>query len=414
MNQGTALRQTATLVERLEAAGLVVEDVSVADDNGDGTPLELRLRLPDAPLELSALERGESSVERTPESANETGTGRFETPSTATTNGTDHNRQQAVAQEGEDADSSKSSGGVPCPIDNCEETFGSDQGMKIHVAKSHGDDENAPVHRDPEQLKTVYERHDTFAEMRDALGVDVTTQTVRRNMMNFGIHDPDAGSDDETETSDRAEVETKTDAERDQSGTNEDAPDPEPSGQERSAATDGGGGVVAPSAESHQPPSSESATIEPASTGPADIEPESAKPADIEPESTGPADIEPESTGTADIEPAGTEIASTEPGVSSEEPEREQHESPLADITAADLNLPEHVTLEAFVDAVANARTLFDVQRTLDLERSQAQTLLAELDLLEFVHGRVADQERCCETPTAEIERRIQDRIDGQ
>lgn len=47
------------------------------------------------------------------------------------------------------------------------------------------------LHRDPEALRTVYKKYDTFSEMTKALGADVTPETVRRNMVKHGIHDPD-------------------------------------------------------------------------------------------------------------------------------------------------------------------------------------------------------------------------------
>lgn len=49
-----------------------------------------------------------------------------------------------------------------------------------------------PAHRDPEKLQAVYEAHDTFEAMKEALDTDVTAQTVRRNMIKHGIHDPEA------------------------------------------------------------------------------------------------------------------------------------------------------------------------------------------------------------------------------
>lgn len=55
-----------------------------------------------------------------------------------------------------------------------------------------------PDHRDPERLREVYERYDTFAEMTDALGTDVTAQTVRHHMIKHGIHEPTSQSDRST------------------------------------------------------------------------------------------------------------------------------------------------------------------------------------------------------------------------
>lgn len=50
--------------------------------------------------------------------------------------------------------------------------------------------ENPPVYKDPERLKTVYEKKTTFEEMTEALGADVTPETIRRYMIKYNIHDP--------------------------------------------------------------------------------------------------------------------------------------------------------------------------------------------------------------------------------
>ncbi|MFC7229886.1 hypothetical protein N0B31_20975 [Salinirubellus salinus] len=87
-------------------------------------------------------------------------------------------------------------------------------------------DRDVPPFRDRELLAEVYETHDTFAEMTEALGMDVTAETVRRYMVDHGIHQPnsyDTGGDDEerSESDQTAEAESVTDPEPDA--------DPEPS-----------------------------------------------------------------------------------------------------------------------------------------------------------------------------------------
>lgn len=52
------------------------------------------------------------------------------------------------------------------------------------------DNEGDPAYRDPERLREVYDKYDTFEEMTDALDVDVTSQTVRRYMIKYDIHSP--------------------------------------------------------------------------------------------------------------------------------------------------------------------------------------------------------------------------------
>jgi len=61
-------------------------------------------------------------------------------------------------------------------------------------------DRDVPPFEDSELLAEVYESCDTFAEMTDALGMSVTAETVRRYMIDFGIHEPnsyDTGDGDE-------------------------------------------------------------------------------------------------------------------------------------------------------------------------------------------------------------------------
>ena len=48
-----------------------------------------------------------------------------------------------------------------------------------------------PAYKDPDRLKAVYIEHDSFPAMTAALGVDVSPQTVRRHMIDHGIHEPE-------------------------------------------------------------------------------------------------------------------------------------------------------------------------------------------------------------------------------
>lgn len=52
---------------------------------------------------------------------------------------------------------------------------------------------DVPAYKDPDALAAVYERYDTFPEMTAALDTDVTSETVRRYMVQHDIHDPHAG-----------------------------------------------------------------------------------------------------------------------------------------------------------------------------------------------------------------------------
>jgi hypothetical protein len=70
-------------------------------------------------------------------------------------------------------------------------------------------------YRDPDRLREVYDAHETFAEMTDALDVDVTAETVRTNMIKHGIHQPASHSSESTATptaADRNESSTENES----------------------------------------------------------------------------------------------------------------------------------------------------------------------------------------------------------
>lgn len=63
-------------------------------------------------------------------------------------------------------------------------------------------DSDVPPFRDPDFLEEVYESCDTFAEMTDALEMDVTAETVRRYMIDHGIHQPNSYNTNEDDLTD--------------------------------------------------------------------------------------------------------------------------------------------------------------------------------------------------------------------
>lgn len=160
------------------------------------------------------------------------------------------------------------------------------------------------AYKDPERLKAVYDSDKTFEEMRDKLGVDVTPQTVRNYMIEYGIHEPNttasSSSDDET------------------------------------------------------------------------------------------TDPSPEATCDSNFDPGETAARVVE-----------------------DVELPSGLRLCEVTDAVSTAKTLYEVQRELDMNRDQTQQLLQELNLLDLVHGRLTTTS--AQTPSrSKIESRIQTAIVGR
>jgi hypothetical protein len=57
-------------------------------------------------------------------------------------------------------------------------------------AESTPGERDVPPFKDPDLLAEVYDSCETFAEMADALEMDVTAETVRRYMIDFDIHEP--------------------------------------------------------------------------------------------------------------------------------------------------------------------------------------------------------------------------------
>jgi len=68
-------------------------------------------------------------------------------------------------------------------------------------------DDSIPPYEDAEYLRAVYARCDTFAEMRDEIAMDVSAETVRRYMIDAGIHEPNdyETATDRTQNGHRAE-----------------------------------------------------------------------------------------------------------------------------------------------------------------------------------------------------------------
>ncbi|WP_255190581.1 hypothetical protein [Natronobeatus ordinarius] len=74
---------------------------------------------------------------------------------------------------------------------------------------------NRPPFRDPELLASVYDSCETFAEMAEVIEMDVTAETVRRYMIDHGIHEPnsydtDSGEDDKSEDDVEPEPDSET------------------------------------------------------------------------------------------------------------------------------------------------------------------------------------------------------------
>lgn len=82
------------------------------------------------------------------------------------------------------------SGTVAASGDDTRSTAGAHSGDKEeHTASGN---RVKPPFRNPELLQEIYDSHDTFGEMAEALEMDVTGETVRRYMIDYDIHQPES------------------------------------------------------------------------------------------------------------------------------------------------------------------------------------------------------------------------------
>lgn len=169
-------------------------------------------------------------------------------------------------------------------------------------------DESALPYEDTEYLQQLYDSCDTFTEMSREIQMDVASETVRRYMIEAGIHNPSTYNTAIEEQADECSSSTTEDAETD---TNTEA-------------------------------KAEMETAEPAS---------------------------PQSL------PA-TDAVETVPD--------EQ-------LVTDGIGLPEGLQIEDIMDAVIDSVTVYEVQKHLCLERQRTQELLKQLNLLDLVVGRIAD-----------------------
>jgi len=190
-------------------------------------------------------------------------------------------------------------------------------------------DRDVPPFEDPELLAEVYERCDTFAEMTDALGMSVTAETVRRYMMDFGIHEPNRyATGDAAETDDEAGDGDSLESVEGDEGT--DVLD-----DETDALDDGG--------------------------------------------TDAPGE---RSAGTDVDDGLGVDAGADDPD--------EDGAGPV--VVTDGVGLPDDVTVEALIDTVRRSNTIYEVTRGLGIDREDALEMLRDLDLLSLVVGRLATE----------------------
>ena len=260
-----------------------------------------------------------------------------------------------------------------------------------------------PAYKDPEELAAVYDAERTFPEMRDELGVDVTPKTVRHYMVEYGIHDPETlPSDDE--------------------GPKPAYKDPE----ELAAVYDAGrtfpemrdelGVDVTPKTVRHYMVEHGIHDPETDSSGaPAEKSSDARETEQATDRSDRQTTDRPDQQET---DRPGQQETDRPDQQETDRPDREEtaddEPPPDSDDIAADIveevALPDDLSVVGVTEAVCTAKTLYEVQRELGIDREQTHRLLSELNLLELVHGRVSTvsaQSRTRET----VERRIREAV---
>lgn len=207
MSVGEALRELGEFLDECESSGQVTS-VEVAGDIGpdSGDPLTAEVEVE---LSIGRPEQGEMGLSLGEVSVNTAGETRLVLESsTPVVPVDDHEVDVSVMDAAIDADGSVSTTlSASLAVDREGSTAG---GGSSTTGPSNGPAEVArqrdvPPFRDPELLEEVYSSCETFEEMTDAIGMDVTAETVRRYMIDHGIHQPDSydtAADPETEDTD--------------------------------------------------------------------------------------------------------------------------------------------------------------------------------------------------------------------
>jgi len=191
-------------------------------------------------------------------------------------------------------------------------------------------DREVPPFRDRDLLAEVYESEGTFAEMADALEMDVTAETVRRYMIDYDIHEPDS-----YDTGGESGADHDSDANE---TTADDASVPEdPTRPDERTGTNGRTGT------------DDETAVDDATT----------------------ADGAAATDGTTATDDA-------------------TDDSPV--VLSDGIGLPDDVTVDTLIESVKRSNTIYEVTRDVDMDRHEALEMLQDLNLLDLVIGRLSTE----------------------
>lgn len=335
---GRAYRTVADLIDGLTANNVGVGRVETEDVDATAESLTVTLEI-EVPLDAGGPLRIPPP----------TGADR-EQPAAALDSGTADTADTAAGTAAE-ADSGEETE-YGCPEPDCSEQFPTAAERELHTEITHRQPEVA-AYRNEAALEIAYEAFDSFPEMTEALGVDVTPQTVRRKTIQAGIHDPDAPDDGEASAGTAPNESTATGEDTAPEAVDEDvtatgrSDDDDEAGQRGRRVADGSGATAA--------------TRDDGSGAAPDEGPEAA--------------------------PDGRSEATPVDGGTPDEGSAAESDAPPAE--EAGLGLPEDIGVEDLRNVVVGARTLSEAARELDRSRDDARDVLGDLGLIDLVHGRV-------------------------
>jgi len=212
-----------------------------------------------------------------------------------------------------------------------------------------------PKYKEPDALRAVYEEHNSFPKMTEALGVDVTPETVRRHMIEYDIHDPGA---DETTGSNSVDANTpsiKADNETQMVKGSDIGVSEDSAADAESTGVDGNGN--APINDAMDANSSHS-------------------------------------DATDDESPSIMELLATNDGGAA-----------VDSLVTDGLGVPGDLTVADLTAIVNESRTIHEASQRLNVNKGTARKLLKELELIDFVSHRLASGQ--IEISENEVVRRI-------
>ncbi|EMA27775.1 hypothetical protein [Haloarcula japonica] len=295
---------SATELPSTAGASLSIDDASATvTDDGLLLTVQLTIDATVAPDEAASVDCG-------PDQGDSSDTATANTVSSAGTDGglsltdADISESESVSEGGDGSQESPQSDG-PATQSGRETDSGSDPFAAVR-------DDSVPPYEDTDYLQALYDECDNFREIAEQIQMDVSSETVRRYMIEADIHVPnsyDTSSDDEEEPSVN-------------SGTSD-----EETSQSEAMDQDG--------------------------------------------------QVDP-------VEPVSAESAASV--------DESVEELPDEQLVTDGIGLPPAVQLQDVADAVVESDTVYEVQRCLSLDRAQTRDLLEELNLLDLVLCRLADE----------------------